>query len=230
MELHLLPARTGNAAENMALDSLLLQRYPDEAIRFRHYSWHHPAISFGYSQKWQNVRQPSPDFEYVRRPTGGGIVDHTHDWTYSLGIPRAHPLYQQPASATYCQIHTTIAQLLQARDIPAALQPSKTGKQTLASSCFQKAEPSDVVLLPGGQKIAGAALKRSKHGLLLQGSIARSPFPSSFDWSSLENDFATRLATATSTELTEKTCPDFDPDEELSLLEQFSSPEWNERR
>ena len=31
MEFHVLPTRTGGAAENMALDFLLLQRYPDPA-------------------------------------------------------------------------------------------------------------------------------------------------------------------------------------------------------
>ena len=35
MELHVLPMRNGGAAENMALDFLLLQRYPAAAIRFR---------------------------------------------------------------------------------------------------------------------------------------------------------------------------------------------------
>ncbi|HOG93943.1 MAG TPA: lipoate--protein ligase family protein, partial [Opitutaceae bacterium] len=61
MELHLLPIRSGGAAENMASDFLLLQRYPEAAqVRFRHYGWHRPAFTFGYGQKIDWVRQQLP--------------------------------------------------------------------------------------------------------------------------------------------------------------------------
>jgi hypothetical protein len=74
MELHLLPIRSGGAAENMASDFLLLQRYPEAAqVRFRHYGWHRPAFTFGYGQKIDWVRQQLPaddPYELCRRPTG----------------------------------------------------------------------------------------------------------------------------------------------------------------
>src|SRR5688572_17096391 len=76
MTLHLLPTRAGSAAENMAVDFLLLQRYPGEtAARFRHYGWHRPAFTFGYSQKIEFVRDQLPrnqPLELCRRATGGG--------------------------------------------------------------------------------------------------------------------------------------------------------------
>ena len=57
MILHLLPVRTAGAAENMAIDFLLLQRYPEPAApRFRHYEWRAPAVTFGYGQKIEFVR------------------------------------------------------------------------------------------------------------------------------------------------------------------------------
>src|SRR4051812_2047322 len=57
MKLDILPSRTGGAAENMAIDFLLLQRYPAEsAARFRHYEWRGPAFTFGYAQKVSAVR------------------------------------------------------------------------------------------------------------------------------------------------------------------------------
>ena len=57
MTLHLLPTRTAGAAENMAVDFLLLQRYPAATFpRFRHYQWSRPAFTFGYSQKIDDVR------------------------------------------------------------------------------------------------------------------------------------------------------------------------------
>ncbi|MFA5057141.1 MAG: lipoate--protein ligase family protein, partial [Opitutaceae bacterium] len=85
MEFHVLPSRTGGAAENMALDFLLLQRYPPaEAVRFRHYEWRGPAFTFGFGQKIAWVRgqlPPEMSLDLCRRPTGGGIVDHREDWT-----------------------------------------------------------------------------------------------------------------------------------------------------
>ena len=57
MNFDLLPTRTAGAAENMAIDFLLLQRYPNAgAPRFRHYEWRAPAFTFGYAQKIALVR------------------------------------------------------------------------------------------------------------------------------------------------------------------------------
>ena len=74
MVLEILPTRTAGAAENMAVDFLLLQRYPRErAPRFRHYEWRAPAFTFGYSQKIAFVREqlpPGETFDLCRRPTG----------------------------------------------------------------------------------------------------------------------------------------------------------------
>ena len=102
MRLDLLPFRLGGAAENMAVDFLLLQRYPAaDAARFRSYGWHRPAFTFGYSQALDFVRTQLPAGEtpdLCRRPTGGGVVDHREDWTYALVIPRGHPLEDMRAT------------------------------------------------------------------------------------------------------------------------------------
>ena len=64
MSLEILPTRTGGAAENMATDFLLLQRYPGAAVpRFRHYEWRAPAFTFGYGQKLAFVRAQLPPDE-----------------------------------------------------------------------------------------------------------------------------------------------------------------------
>ncbi|MES1194998.1 MAG: lipoate--protein ligase family protein, partial [Opitutus sp.] len=126
MKLHLLPVRTGAAAENMALDFLLLQRYPEPAApRFRHYEWRGPAFTFGFSQKIAFVRSNLPGgetFDLCRRPTGGGIVDHRNDWTYTLVLPRGHALYDERAAHSYRIVHECLAQALVALGQPAAVK------------------------------------------------------------------------------------------------------------
>ena len=79
-------------AYNMALDEALLAH----AARLgrpvlRCYGWTEPAATFGYFQKFAEVAQATPLRPLVRRPTGGGIVPHAADWTYSVTFPPATP-------------------------------------------------------------------------------------------------------------------------------------------
>src|SRR6185369_5061730 len=180
MSLHVLPTRSAGAAENMATDFLLLQRYPDAvAPRFRHYDWHRPAFTFGYAQKIAFVRsqlRTDETFDLCRRPTGGGIVDHRDDWTYALVIPRGHPLEDLRATQSYREVHEALATALRAQDVPAVTKQVRDPAESEpgpAGVCFQRAEVFDVVHERSGEKIAGAAQKRNKHGLLFQGSIWR---------------------------------------------------------
>src|SRR3954471_23872243 len=126
--LHLLPVRTGAAAENMALDFLLLQRYPAMAEpRFRHYEWRRAAFTFGFSQKIEFVRTNLPQGEALdlcRRPTGGGIVDHRNDWTYTLVLPRGHPLEELRATQSYRVTHEALAAALRGQGVPAITKPT----------------------------------------------------------------------------------------------------------
>ena len=189
MEFHCLPTRMGGAAENMALDFLLLQRYPEPtAFRFRHYEWRGPACTFGFGQKiaWVRERLPGDEsLDLCRRPTGGGIVDHRQDWTYALVIPREHELWEARAIQSYRLVHDCLARALRELGQPAAVKPeSGSGGAEgppSAGVCFQQAELYDVIHERTGAKIAGAAQKRNKHGLLLQGSVWK-PAVAPLDW------------------------------------------------
>ena len=239
MLLEILPTRTAGAAENMALDFLLLQRYPHmNAARFRHYAWRAPAFTFGYAQKIAFVRAQLPadePFDLCRRPTGGGIVDHRDDWTYALVIPRGHPLEELRATESYRIIHETLASALREQGVDAVTKtaPNPTD-DTAPGVCFTRAEVHDVVHASSGEKIAGAAQKRNKHGLLFQGSIwkpaARPTGASTIDWDAFEITFAANLARALDCTANATPWPDFNEDEVAGLTEQYSSVEWLEHR
>jgi lipoate-protein ligase A len=243
MNLHLLPTRTAGAAENMALDFLLLQRYPQAAAaRFRHYEWRRPAFTFGYSQKIEFVRStiegsspnsgtPEPgSYDLCRRPTGGGLVDHRQDWTYALVIPRGHDLETGRASESYRAVHACIAETLQAQGVEARLQRSDEAGGEAVGVCFQRAEIHDVVHAGTGEKIAGAAQKRNKRGLLFQGSIWRPAAGAAVDWDRFEEDFTARLAALLKIPAVRTPWPDLDEAEAGGLAEQYASPEWLESR
>lgn len=263
--LHLLPVRTAGAAENMAVDFLLLQRYPHAAAaRFRHYEWRAPACTFGYSQKIALVRAnlpsvarategkpPGEPFDLCRRPTGGGIVDHRNDWTYALVLPRGHALYDERAAQSYRVVHECLAGALVALGQPAEVKrecageacgselaregPAESRASSLPQShsgpgiCFQRAELYDVVNPATGAKIAGAAQKRNKHGLLFQGSIDKGSV-GAIDWEDFHAQFAARLAAALAVPAEETPWPELNEDEVAGLIEQYSSPEWIEYR
>jgi lipoyl(octanoyl) transferase len=237
MTLHLLPTRTAGAAENMAADFLLLQRYPDEtAARFRHYGWHRPSFTFGYAQKIELVRgqlPPGQPLDLCRRATGGGIVDHRDDWTYALVIPRGHALEEIRATTSYREVHETLAAALRIQGVPAVTKPAAeapAGDDLGPGVCFQRAEVFDVVHERSGEKIAGAAQKRNKRGLLFQGSIWRPAVGAAIDWDRFEQDFSAGLARALNCPAEKIAWPDLNEEELSGLVEQYSSPEWLEAR
>jgi len=235
MTLHLLPTRTGGAAENMALDFLLLQRYPQaQAARFRHYEWRGPAFTFGLSQSLEFVRAQLPageSFDLCRRPTGGGVVDHRDDWTYTLVIPRGHPLEAERATLSYRSVHACLTDALRALGAPVVLKERHVDgtKDILPGVCFQRAEVFDVLNEHTGAKVAGAAQKRNKNGLLLQGSIWK-PVAGQLDWEAFAEKFSAALAATLDARIEPAPWPEFADGEVEALIEQYSSPEWMEYR
>ena len=95
-----------SAAMNMAIDEALLETTTIATIRF--YRWDHPALSFGYFGKLADVAAYS-DRDCVRRWTGGGIVLHGDDLTYSLVIPAAHPAFAESPMSVYENVHRGFA-------------------------------------------------------------------------------------------------------------------------
>ncbi len=236
MELQVLPTRSGGAAENMALDFLLLRRYPDGAqARLRHYGWQRPAFTFGFGQKivWVRTQVPAAEpCELCRRPTGGGVVDHRDDWTYALVIPRGHPLEEMRAVESYRVVHAALVAALVAQGVPALLKKAADPDAEAGPSvCFQKPELYDVVHAATGTKIAGAAQKRNQHGLLFQGSIWKPAVGAvTVDWDRFYDDFTAQLANALQLPAVPVPWPEYAEGEVEGLTEQYSTPEWIEYR
>ena len=137
----------------------------------RFYGWTEPAASFGYSQHFAELERVTTLRPLIRRPTGGGLVPHDSDWTYSLVFPPNHSWYALKAVESYERVHLWIRDAFQKIGVTTELSPCC--KKEIPGQCFVGAEKSDV--LWHGRKIAGAAQRRTKTGLLIQGSVQPPP-------------------------------------------------------
>jgi lipoyl(octanoyl) transferase len=155
-------------AFNMALDEALLEavaRLGQPILRF--YGWTEPAATFGYFQNFSEVERATHLRPLIRRPTGGGIVPHDADWTYSAVFPPGHEWHLLKAEESYRRIHDWLRLAFAEMNVETELAPGC--KKSLPGQCFAGHEKFD--LLWRGQKIAGAAQRRNKSGLLIQGSV-----------------------------------------------------------
>jgi lipoate-protein ligase A len=145
----------------MAVDEALLREVKEPVLRI--YEWNIPAVSLGYFQPFALAGERP----FVRRYTGGGLVDHAHDITYTIVLPRAHPWMELSAPDSYCTIHRGVQAVLRSCGIGAELTPEASTVES--DACFVKPVRFDIVA-PSG-KLSGAAQRRTREGMLHQGSI-----------------------------------------------------------
>lgn len=208
-----------SAPANMAVDEALLRSGPPDPI-LRFYRWRAPAFSFGYFQRWESIAGfLAAGTEVVRRWTGGGLVDHRRDATYSLVIPASQSVGSP--SQSYYEIHARLAGALQEHGVHCDLAPVELEPPHATGRCFAGGQARHDVL-SSGTKIAGAAQRRHRLGTLHQGSVAMTALPDSFP-----GRFAALLATEVF-----PMCPE----EELEIqaadlvTRRYGTPEWLSRR
>jgi lipoyl(octanoyl) transferase len=214
------------AAFNMALDEALLEampRWQKPVLRF--YGWTENAASFGYFQKYSDIERATLLRPLVRRPTGGGLVPHDIDWTYSLAFPTVHEWYATSAIESYRRVHEWIraafAELNVATELASCCRKSEPGQ------CFVGFEKFDV--LWHGKKIAGAAQRRNKLGLLIQGSVQPPPV-------GLQRGHWGQAMRSVGTKLFGAQWMEGEPDEVLAarvaelVREKYSQRSYNEKR
>ena len=239
----LLPDRVGDAARQMALDYLLFQwmgrvekgRGP---VRMRRLVWREPALTFGYRQKREEVeaercrRGADAPEDICRRFTGGGVVFHGEDLTWALLLPARLALTEQPAPLIYRWLHERLRESMEeeGRRVSVHLPaPSADGPTAPRAACFQGPEEGDLVLMETGEKVAGAAMKRGKQGLLWQGTLQLPPFPQ-IDGESLTIRFGENLARHLGEDFGLDDFPAWAEEAEEEMAQQLSSEEWLNKR
>ena len=168
-----------SGAENMAIDEALLNCFaPGVSLPvLRLYGWDPPAFSCGRFQDpgaFLNLDQCQRDaVPVVKRITGGGIIYHAQELTYSLVCPADAIPDSRSVKAAFS--HLTSFLLVFYRRLGLApchaahyhQDGRRLGERT--PLCFAGTESCDILL--GGRKIGGNAQRRLKETIFQHGSI-----------------------------------------------------------
>ena len=151
----------------MAIDEVLLRTARSAILRF--YRWSTPSVSFGYFGRFAEACEIARNRATVRRWTGGGIVPHGEDLTYSIMIGSRDDAFALASKIIYQRVHLALDSALREIGIVSGLVETEATK--ISDACFANPVVSDVI--ENGRKIAGAAQRKTRGGLLHQGSIQR---------------------------------------------------------
>jgi len=165
-------------AANMAFDEAILQGYQRHSSppTLRIYGWKEPGLSLGYSQ------DPSEELDvglcrrrsmpFVRRITGGGIILHGNELTYSLVCSKADLNIPARILSSYKIVSSFLIAFYNALGIKAkfACDTARDEALSLPSTlCFAAKEKYDIV--SDGRKIGGSAQKRTRGVIFQHGSV-----------------------------------------------------------
>ncbi len=154
----------GDPYVNMARDLALFEGYlaGDSPLTWRCYTWDRTAATFGRNQ---GLPEGLGQIPVIRRETGGGVVPHGADLTYSVVRER------RSGNENY----RDIVELLNAslRELGADCSVWEGGDEGLPGVCFASLAPFDIH--SGGIKLAGCSQRRKRRGILHHGSIASVP-------------------------------------------------------
>lgn len=166
----------------MAIDEALLNTYREGVSLpvLRIYGWKKASFSFGHSQNPGTLFHldlcEKEKVPLVRRPTGGGIIFHDDEITYSIIFSMSDLKEDLNVKETLRYITSFLIKAYEKVDKKAFFSmetkdaADKTANTTgIADFCFARNEDYDIVI--DGKKIGGSAQKRKKRLILQHGSI-----------------------------------------------------------
>ena len=211
---------------NMAMDEVLLSNssLQENRVLVRIYRWDRPSVSFGSAQICP--QELADKYTLVRRPTGGGVVYHDVDLTYTVVVPPEHRIMQLDRMESYKVFHEALLLKMTEDGVEAVLENVGSEHVDRATmQCFVSPSRFDLVA-PSGSKYAGAAQRRTRMGILHQGSIKLEAAQGS--WEKLRDELLESLKLKFDIEFTEWVPEKSVTDEAEKLArEKYSTAAWN---
>ena len=157
----------------MAVDAGLLSRARNTGeATFRVYAWERPTVSFGrhesVRQRFSADRLAIHGVDAVRRPTGGRVLLHDGDVTYSVTAPAVEG---ESVNAAFGRINRLLVAALERLGVGVGLGQAPRGRPLRPGRDVCFAEPSAGELVVDGRKLVASAQQRDAGALLQHGSI-----------------------------------------------------------
>jgi lipoate-protein ligase A len=168
-----------SGAENMAIDEALLACFSPgkSAPVLRLYGWNPPAFSCGRFQKPEEIinlaRCRADGVQVVKRITGGGVIYHAEELTYSLVCPTDFIPGSRSVKAAFFQLTSFLVNFYRSVGLETfhAVDhfpgDKRLGERT--ALCFAGVESCDILV--NGRKIGGNAQRRLKNVIFQHGSL-----------------------------------------------------------
>ncbi|HHD75654.1 MAG TPA: lipoate--protein ligase family protein [Campylobacterales bacterium] len=162
-----------SAKENMSIDKELIERFKQTQVpSFRVYAWEN-SFTYGVSQKLEKIQRlehlETYKENHAQRVTGGGILFHGNDISYSLVIPTSY-VQNLSVKESYELICSFLLDFYKSFGLePHYAKEISTIELSRSDFCQQGFEPYDILI--EGKKIGGNAQRRSKAFIFQHGSI-----------------------------------------------------------
>ena len=183
--------------ENMRRDreALESQREHGSLPKLRLYRWVEPTLSFGRLQSRETAQAMATALgarAVVQRPTGGGMVFHDSDISFSIVWRRDQPGLPPCIKNMYRLFHEAIASEFRAQGMDVTLHQAEGAKRSPPGACYQEFSQDDIIWK--GQKLVGGALRVTSWGRLYQGNLKISRLQEKENWGkSLINAFKSKV-------------------------------------
>lgn len=147
----------------------------DGFIRF--YQWDPPTLSFGYNQKIERLldiqKALSLGYGVVKRMSGGKMVFHANEWTFSLGFRLVD--LQLNGKETFLEMFMNainpLLMALRSLGIPARFSDSRELRRDTGNSIHCYAAAAGHSIFAGSEKLIGAAAVIKGSCMTIHGSI-----------------------------------------------------------
>ena len=163
----------------MQKDREFLEKMASETKPILHfYHFEKNSATYGHFLKTENffnsVGVEKEGLRLAKRPTGGGIIFHLWDFAFSVLIPATHALFSQNTLENYATINQAVLLAVEEFLEKKGCELTAHDGAILGVGCehFCMAKPTKYDVMLNGKKVAGAAQRKTRDGLLHQGSIS----------------------------------------------------------
>jgi len=161
-----------SAEWQMSQDKQLLDALSSQTdLVTRFYEWRAPTITYGcFIDPQQYLKAEIPGFEMAKRPTGGGMLFHIHDFPFTVAVPKNHPKFSEDVLENYRFVNEAVVKAI--REVLGE-HPFQLQERTRSGDFnhFCMATPTRYDILMQGYKIGGAAQRKTAHGFVHQGAL-----------------------------------------------------------